>query len=238
MSEQQIRIVSYNIRKARGLDQRRDPGRILDVINALEGDIVVLQEADRRLGVRKPALPPAMIEAQSDYRIAPVARNGVSLGWHGNAVLVRPGIEVAEVAHLALPGLEPRGAVMLRLGGALDLSLVATHLALRRRDRLAQQATIAAAVPEERPAIIAGDFNEWAPRSGFETPGARYTVHAPGRSFHASRPVAALDRFALSPEIDLRDAGVDTGPTAARASDHLPIWCRVSVPAEGTAQAG
>ena len=45
-----MRIVSYNIRKAVGLDRRRDPERILAILREVDADIVVLQEADRRLG--------------------------------------------------------------------------------------------------------------------------------------------------------------------------------------------
>ena len=49
-----MRIVSYNIRKAVGLDRRRDPERILAILREVDADIVVLQEADRRLGRRSP----------------------------------------------------------------------------------------------------------------------------------------------------------------------------------------
>ena len=42
-----MRIASYNIRKAVGLDWRRDAIRILDVLEEINADVVVLQEADR-----------------------------------------------------------------------------------------------------------------------------------------------------------------------------------------------
>ena len=45
-----LRLASYNIQKAVGLDFRRDPGRILEVINGLGADIVALQEVDKRPG--------------------------------------------------------------------------------------------------------------------------------------------------------------------------------------------
>jgi endonuclease/exonuclease/phosphatase family metal-dependent hydrolase len=67
MSQTEIRVASYNIRKARGLDQMRRPERTLEVINQLNADIVVLQEADKRLGMRKPAIPRAMIDRETDF---------------------------------------------------------------------------------------------------------------------------------------------------------------------------
>ena len=219
-----MRIVSYNIRKARGFDQRRNPGRILDVINSLQGDIVVLQEADKRLGPRRAALPRAFVEANSDYTVAPVAQNDVSLGWHGNAVLLRDGFRARCIRHLALPGLEPRGAVRLDIDGRVAFSLVATHLGLRRRDRRAQQAVINAAVPASARAVVAGDFNEWSQKKGLEPFADRFSVFGPGRSYPARSRLAALDRFALSPGVVLKDAGVEAGALAKRASDHLPIW--------------
>ena len=42
MTQTALRIASYNIRKARGLDQRRSPERIVDVINGLGADVVAV----------------------------------------------------------------------------------------------------------------------------------------------------------------------------------------------------
>lgn len=222
-----IRIASYNMRKARGLDQRRRPERTLQVINDLEADVVALQEADKRLGARHPAIPRDMIEAETDFQLIEVSRNDISLGWHGNAVLVRKGIEVVDVQRLDLSGLEPRGAVRLDL--ANGLSVVAAHLGLRRRDRTAQLDAICAATAECPRTVIAGDFNEWSAHNRLEPLAARFEVHSPGRTFHARRPVAALDRFALSQGIELRNAGVAQDALARRASDHLPIWADIAV---------
>jgi endonuclease/exonuclease/phosphatase family metal-dependent hydrolase len=41
-----ITVASYNIRKAVGLDRRRDPGRIIAILAEIDADIVALQEAD------------------------------------------------------------------------------------------------------------------------------------------------------------------------------------------------
>jgi len=231
MLETQIRIASYNMRKARGLDQKRRPERILQVINGLDADIMVLQEADKRLGQRPSALPQKMIEAETDFDLVTVSRNGVSIGWHGNAILLRKGLEVQSVTPLDLPGLEPRGAVKLSLGFGPGLTVVATHLGLRRRDRQAQLTELNRVTTKDRHCVIAGDFNEWSATKGFEPLAARFETHSPGRSFHARRPVAALDRFALSHGLALSDAGVDQSPLARIASDHLPIWSDIAVPA-------
>jgi len=231
MDPLQIRIASYNVRKARGLDQQRKPERILQVINGLEADVVVLQEADKRLGARPSALPREMIEALTDFDVVNVAHNGVSIGWHGNAVLVRKGFSTSGVSLIDLPGFEPRGAVSLTLDIGVGLTLVAAHLGLRRRDRRAQLQAISDVTRAHSHCVIAGDFNEWSSRKGLEPLTERFAIHSPGRSFHARRPVAALDRFALTRGLALRDAGVEQSALAQVASDHLPVWSDIEVPA-------
>ncbi len=225
-----IRIASYNIRKARGLDQKRRPQRTLEVINGLEADIVVVQEADRRLGPRHPALPRAMIQAETDFELVEVCSNGISIGWHGNAVLVRKGMAVRDISRLELPGFEPRGAVRLSLDIGAGVTVVATHLGLMRLNRRAQLGILEQATAGEANVVMAGDFNEWSSHKGFEPLADRFEVHSPGRSFHASRPIAGLDRFALSRGIEMRDAGVEQGALARVASDHLPIWADIALP--------
>lgn len=230
MTKTKIRIASYNVHKARGVDRRYMPERILQVINGLDADIVVLQEADKRMGPRLPAIPPELIESETDFRLVDVSENGISLGWHGNAVLVRSSAPVEQVTRLDLPGLEPRGALRIDLDLGAGLSVVGTHLGLRRRDRQAQLRAICEATKNSAHTVIAGDFNEWSERNGLEPLADRFEIQIPGRSFHARRPMAALDRFALSAGVEMRDAGVEQGILAKKASDHLPIWSDISIP--------
>jgi endonuclease/exonuclease/phosphatase family metal-dependent hydrolase len=220
------RIASYNIRKARGLDGRRDPGRIIDVINETSADIVVLQEADRRLGNRPSALPTSLIAAATDFELAPLSKNDVSIGWHGNAVLVRRGIAISDASHIALPGAEPRGAVTVTL--ASGLTIVGVHLGLLRSSRRKQLQEVVRHVSGVGPSVVVGDMNEWSQSRGLEALHADYRVHSPGKSFHAARPIAALDRIAVSRGLNLKDAGVIENARSKRASDHLPIWAEIS----------
>lgn len=232
MDNPKIRIASYNIRKARGMDQRKDPARVLDVINSLGADVVVLQEADHRFARRKAALSEDLITRGSDYSVVPLARNSDSLGWHGNAVLLRGDLEVLEVALMRLPGLEPRGAARVVLSGSAKLTLVAAHLGLRRRDRRIQQTAICSALPKDMPVFVAGDFNEWSGKNGFEPFSRALTLHTPGKSFPAGFALAPLDRFAASADIRVEAIGVANEKLARRASDHLPVWCDLSLPAD------
>lgn len=221
-----LRIASYNLRKCKGSDGRRDPGRVVSVINALSADVVALQEVDLRLGARPAALPAALIASDTDFVPVPLAGTGPdSLGWHGQTVLVRRNLPVLGVVALPLPGWEPRGALAVDLGTqAAPFRVIAAHLGLRRSDRRLQWARLRAAL-EAAPGggAIIGDFNEWALSRGFE-PLEGLAVHAPGRSFPARAPMAMLDRIVLGPGLTLTRAGVLDTALARQASDHLPIW--------------
>ncbi|MBV1903209.1 MAG: endonuclease/exonuclease/phosphatase family protein [Marinosulfonomonas sp.] len=224
-----LRLASYNIHKCVGLDRRRKPGRIVDVLNAIGADVIALQEADRRLGDRPAALPAAMIEAETDFRpvLSPGA-HAASLGWHGNAILVRKGTATENISEITLPGTEPRGALSVAINGRLRI--IATHLGLRRSDRRQQLDHILANLAGGTgDTVILGDFNEWSQRRGLEPLADDFAVHSPGRSFHAARPMAALDRIALSRQLALRDGGVIQTKRARVASDHLPVWVDIEV---------
>lgn len=228
-----LRLASYNIQKAVGLDFRRDPSRILAVISEMDADIVVLQEADKRLGARPSALPRFLIEQQTDYVPVDVAETDVSLGWHGNAILVRRGWRVLETARLHLPGLEPRGAVMAQIAPEMSgpiasagITVIGAHLGLLRNWRRRQARVLRdhALGGDCSTTAIAGDLNEWSMRKGLGPLHPTFRIVSPGRTFPARSPVGSLDRVALGRSLKLLNAGVSDGALAQIASDHRPIW--------------
>jgi endonuclease/exonuclease/phosphatase family metal-dependent hydrolase len=231
----QLTFASYNIHKAVGLDRRRDPERIMAVLHEIDADVVALQEADRRFGKRESVLPRAMLDDLSHYRVVPLNHRPDSLGWHGNALLVKRGIGVAGASVVPLPTLEPRGAVRadLLIAGQ-RLRVVGMHLdlsGLRRRQQLRTILADVASCGPACPSVLLGDFNEWSVHGGcwreFHGP---WRVLAPGRSFPARRPVAQLDRIVISPEWELGEARVHHSPLGAIASDHLPVLARLTLP--------
>ena len=61
-----ITLASYNMHKAVGLDGRRDPHRVLRVLQEIDADIVALQEADRRIGGRGSTVPHELIDSHGE----------------------------------------------------------------------------------------------------------------------------------------------------------------------------
>lgn len=231
MKASHIRIASYNLQKCVGLDLRRRPDRTLHVIQELGANLVVLQEADKRLPPRPAALPHDMIEAEG-WHILPFGAPGGSLGWHGNAMLARSDISLRKSHHLELPGLEPRGAILADLDTPIGpLRVVGLHLGLIKRYRLLQVATIMRALArmDPMPTLLAGDFNDWSKGAALDATAQGVDFVQTPPSFPAARPVARLDRFALSPDLAAIETGTLTRQPARIASDHLPIWADVTL---------
>ncbi|HEX7751840.1 MAG TPA: endonuclease/exonuclease/phosphatase family protein [Novosphingobium sp.] len=230
----QLTFASYNIHKAVGTDRRRDPDRILAVLREIDADVVALQEADRRFGARESVLPRQALD-ESPWRAVPLSLRPDSIGWHGNALLVRRGIEVAHATIVPLPVLEPRGAVRADLtveGRALRV--VGMHLdlsGLRRRHQVRSILADVAGCDRHCPTVLMGDLNEWALHGGcFREFGGDWRVLTPGRSFPSRRPVAQLDRLVISGEWETLATGVHHSALAARGSDHLPVFARLEMP--------
>jgi endonuclease/exonuclease/phosphatase family metal-dependent hydrolase len=224
-----IRVASYNMRKAIGTDRRRQPGRTIDVLNELGADVIALQEADRRFGARASAIPLSLLDTHSDYKPVPFETREGSIGWHGNAILVRKDAQVLDRSLVYLPSLEPRGAVLadVRLRGEA-LRVVGMHLDLSGLWRRRQAAAIIEAVngrDEPMPAVLMGDLNEWSLRGGcLKDFAAQCRFAECGRSFHVRRPVARLDRIMVTGDLQVETSGVHESAKAKRASDHFPIW--------------
>ena len=247
-----VTVASYNMRKAIGLDRRRDPHRVLDVLHEIDADIVALQEADKRFGGRGAAVPHALIDSHSHYKPVHLgvrhkrpmekARKRAekllrvdtrNIGWHGNAILVKPHIGVLDCAALELPTLEPRGAVIAEL--LIDdqpLRIVGMHLDLSGLWRRRQMRAILDAIaerPQKMPTVLMGDTNEWRTEAGcLQEIEPEFHVAPTGPSFHARHPVAPLDRIIVHKDLIIEAAGVHMSAAARRASDHLPIWARIS----------
>jgi len=229
-----LTFASYNIRKAVGLDRRRDPARILSVLHEIDADVIALQEADRRFGRRESALPRAALD-DSPWRAVPIHQRSESLGWHGNALLVRRSIDLADASIVPLPMIEPRGAIRadllvdgrrIRVAGMhLDLS------GIRRRHQVrAVLDHLSSCDHGPCPTVLMGDLNEWALHGGVFREFADWQVLAPGRSFPANRPIAQLDRIIATPEWSVVDTGVHHSALAAVGSDHLPVRARLTLP--------
>ena len=229
-----LTFASYNIHKAVGVDRRRDPERIIAVLREVDADIIALQEVDLRLGDRASVLPKALLD-DTPWRVVPVAKRPRSIGWHGNAILVRRDMAIESGEALDLPTIEPRGAAcaVVRHEGA-RVRIIGTHLDLSGLRRRAQVRALLKFVSEcegDCPTVIAGDFNQWGRSTGaMREFGDGWTLITPGASFPSRKPIARLDRLVASAPLSVIASGAHHTALSAIASDHLPVTATLELP--------
>ncbi|MEB3100909.1 endonuclease/exonuclease/phosphatase family protein [Ferviditalea candida] len=154
-----VRVMTFNIRHARGMNNRVSLRRIQDEISRGEAHIVALQEVDR-------------FNARSWFRdqVRVIARS-LEMNWcfsdsihqgmfqYGNAILSRFPLEGTN--KIFLPGKERRS--ILRSGVVIDeriVRVVNTHLSVNAVERSRQFPMLMASVDKlDPPVVLMGDFN-------------------------------------------------------------------------------
>lgn len=231
-------VASYNVHKCVGMDKKFDPDRIAEVIKEIDADIIALQEVDQRFGERSGLLNLKFLERECGLLPVPISNAVKNHGWHGNLLLFRDAV-VRDVKQIRLPGVEPRGALVVDTDlTSGPLRIIAAHFGLLRRSRAQQAAAILNAVEAEMdwPTMLMGDLNEWrlGRRSsllGLMPSFGPLTAAVP--SFPARRPVFALDRILCNPDHLIASVGVHDTPLSRVASDHLPVKAWVDLARRG-----
>ncbi|WP_455474151.1 endonuclease/exonuclease/phosphatase family protein [Bartonella sp. B30(2025)] len=224
-----LTIASYNVHKCVGIDKIFNPTRIVRVIAELKVDILALQEADKRFGERVGLVDLQLLKAETGLVPVPLktmSPNGH--GWHGNALFIKKG-HIHDIVQITLPGIEPRGAVIVELEMETGLiRIVAAHFGLLRHSRN-KQTTMLLTLLQKRPpmpTILTGDFNEWRLGKGsslnhFFSYFDNTLKTVP--SFPSRFPFLALDRIFAFPNQLVRNVESHSSPLSRIASDHLPI---------------
>ena len=235
-----MRLVTYNVHRCVGVDKRLDVDRIAGVIAELEPDIVCLQELDvgraRTGGVdQAKAIADRLSMA---VRFHPAMR--IEAEEYGDAILTPHPETLMHVGALptvrGVPGLEPRGAVWIRINiDGVDLNVLTTHLGLVPREQRLQAAAL---VSKEwlghpdctGPTLLAGDFNATSLTRPYQTLtrnhadcqrqlGLRPTL----KTFPSGFPAIRIDHVFVSPHIKVTGVSAPFSPLSRMASDHLPL---------------
>ncbi|RMF81114.1 MAG: endonuclease [Planctomycetota bacterium] len=238
-----IRLLTYNIHKAIGVDRRFDPDRIVAILRHHDADIALLQEVDRH-APRSSMLDLASYLARAlDYRHHAAGMNvHLKRGRYGNATLSRFPIGRQRNIDLTLGARIRRGAQHTRIhipanGHTLDLDVFNIHLSLtarmrRRQARVLLDSSDVRNLPPQRPCVIAGDTNDWTGelrRRFFEPAGfvcvtnVRPRMRWAIRSFPSYAPAGGLDKVFCRGPIERIHAARSRLALARVASDHLPV---------------
>jgi len=227
-----IKVATYNIHSCLGTDRRFVPGRVADVLNSLNADVLGLQEVGWSLRGHKGFDQFGFLQEETSYRIYKGLTKDHERAQFGNAILSKFPVRRLDLLDLTVPYRVNRGAIMaeIEIYGEL-VHVINAHLGLDPWERAAQVRRILKAAGDwgDRPMILMGDFNEW--RINVSTLRA-LRRHFPScfapPSFHTRRPLLRYDRVYCSRHFDLLDGEVVMTPLSRRASDHLPVACELA----------
>ncbi len=223
-----IRIVAYNIRHGRGMDDTVDLQRAAAVLTRLQPDLVALQEVDN--GVARTAV---VDQARTLGRLTGMqAVFGKFMdyqgGQYGMAILSKHPI-VSSTNHMLPPGEEPRSALAARIrlaGSDRVVVLVGIHFYRTEAERSAQAVRLLQLLDHETaPVILAGDFNSTPDSDVMQVFADPWTIPDKGEdhyTFPATAPGREIDFILYRPDDAFRV--IESRVVAETlASDHRPI---------------
>jgi endonuclease/exonuclease/phosphatase family metal-dependent hydrolase len=219
-----LRVATYNVRSCRA-----GVGAVAGVVRAIDPDVLCVQEYGRRRTLRRLAHGLGM-EAVSSHRFPNRLRN---------AVLFKVPWEVAGSTTHVLPRAGrsiPRGALVADMRSHAEaLTVVCTHLSLRRSERDEQARALEALLaPVRGPVLLGGDLNEEPAGAAVRRIAARlpdaFAVagEGSGGTLPAWGPTDRIDYVFVSAGLRVDRAWVPEGSEIARASDHRPVVAELS----------
>lgn len=224
-----MRVVTYNIHKAVGLDGRKNVRRIAAVLREIDADAIALQEI----------LEPQARQISEILQISHVfGANRLHENMpYGNATFSKLNIIESENSDISVGTYEKRGCLRVRLQmenlSLLDFCNVhlGTSFFERRKQifRLYEQGILRSALEKNAPCILLGDFNEWM--RGVTT--AKLNEHFQcadvrqnwrwRKSYPGIFPFLHLDHIYYDNDLKLENSFLHRSPNALIASDHLPL---------------
>jgi len=241
----QLRIATYNIHRAIGVDRKFAPERIVEVVSQHDPDIVLLQEVDD--GVprsRELDLARELAEALGYPHYAVGHNVSLRKGRYGNATLSRYPIERERNIDLTIGRRKRRGCqhttlqVEKRTGYPHRLEVFNLHLGLSARERRQQVGLLASSsefadLGHDVACLVGGDFNDWRSLMrpffvdvlDFSCATDRTTRRGPSaiKTYPSFAPRGGLDKLFHRGGLRARHVYRCRHRLAKTASDHLPL---------------
>lgn len=241
-----IRIVTYNIHRAIGVDRRFKPERIVRILHHHDPDVVLLQEVDEGVPRSRELDMARELAGELGFDHFAVGHN-VSLrkGRYGNATLSRFPILRERNIDLSVPGSWIRRGCqhtsIALLPGRAALEVFNLHLGLSARERVRQVELLArsselSGLGPDAPCLVAGDFNDWRSLLRAKlTNGLGFSCATDGRyrplaTFPSFSPRGGLDRIYYRGPLRLLGVRRCRLKVARVASDHRPVIAEFQLP--------
>ncbi len=233
-----LRIVTYNIHRCRGLDRRVRPERIAEVLAGVDADVIALQEVIGP-GLTGPGQA-EIIGAKLGMGWVMAPARELRRHMFGNVVLSRYPIREHTQFDLSWKTCEPRNSqrASIDLNGVGTLQIFNVHLGTALLERRYQAKRLVAWIHDRRvasPKLVLGDFNEWSRGIAEDILAERlqsvdlYPHLRRRRTYPGFFPVLHLDHIYFDGQIEVRRIELPRTRLSMVASDHLPLVADVRV---------
>jgi endonuclease/exonuclease/phosphatase family metal-dependent hydrolase len=231
-SNSNLRLMSYNIRNAKGMDNVLDCQRIADIINREAPHTIAVQEIDSmttRSGQRY-ILGEIAKHTNMHATYAPaIDHQG---GKYGIGILSRE--KPLAIEHHPLPGREE--SRMLLLVEFKKYYFCCTHLSLTEEDRLTSIGIITDELSKlDKPVMIAGDFNAEPEEESMKVMAKNFAIFkkdaTSSYTFPANKPDIEIDYICLlkSDKVSKFEVLEHSIIDAPVESDHRPLVAEVKI---------
>jgi endonuclease/exonuclease/phosphatase family metal-dependent hydrolase len=221
-----VRVATYNIHRARGIDGQVSLRRIADVLRQIDADVVGVQE---------------IYEAQAEHLARDLEMQlvtGVTIhrsdGAYGNAILTRLPLQGVATFDLSVRTREARGGIRVDLGlREQTLHVFNVHFGLRVRERAEQVKWLVERhiLWDDRtgPRVVIGDLNEWFPGRVGRALKREFASLRWRRTHPSLLPLWGLDRIYWDHAVRGESLRVHRTRLSRVASDHLPLVASLRV---------
>ena len=222
-SQDYLKLMSYNIRNTKGMDNVRNVQRIANVINNEAPDVVAVQELDSMTtrSNQTDVLAEVAERTQMHANYAPaISFQG---GKYGIGILSKE--QPLSIRTFPLPGREEER--MLMIAEFKDYLFACTHLSLTEEDRLASLDIIKnSASTSNKPFFLAGDLNDTPDSKFIKSLQQDFQIltNTKKPTYPAPEPKETIDYIAAWKENTDNFANLSTQVVEEPlASDHRPI---------------
>lgn len=224
-----LKILSYNVRNCKGMDNVTDFQRTADVINRVEADCVALQELDS--ATQRLNNTVVLNELASRTRMFATYNGSINYqgGKYGIGMLTRE--KPLKTEAISLPGKEEQRSLLIV--EMKDYVICCTHLSLTAEDRIASVRIIAEKLQKyTKPLFLAGDLNAIPDSKEINILLNDFTIlnNPTMPTIPSDQPKKCIDYILVK-----KHSGIHTQVIATEvenepvASDHLPVWVNMKV---------
>jgi endonuclease/exonuclease/phosphatase family metal-dependent hydrolase len=239
-----LRIVTYNVHRCRGIDNRERPGRIVDVLREIDADVIALQEVLSISGAAREKDQAQFVAEELGLNHVAGENRKLKGGSYGNVVLSRFPLRLVRNHDISVRARERRGCLHtdVDVAGAdtvhvFNVHLGTAYLERRHQGRRLVEEEILSNRELKGARIMLGDFNEWT--RGLTTRLLRAHLKSVdvknylqrAKTFPGFLPVLHLDHIYFEDRLELKGLTVHRSRKALVASDHLPLVADFGVPA-------